>query len=1115
MSDLLDVAAVSQEEAIPNEMILASAGSGKTYQLTNRYIALMGLDLLQGNPVTPERIVAVTFTRKAAGEFFDSILKKLAKAAGDPKGAEELCPPPEDPLFPVMSKLGQTEYRRLLRVFLDRMPRLFLNTLDSFFANILRAFPAEFGLAGDFEIIDDHLAAVARQQVYRSVFQPPRRGEEGGGQDQFLEAFRRATFGRERSRIRQSLDSFVDFQHEIYLHAGSGDKWGNPSVIWPKGTPWLGTEVNLEDEFCRLFEIFCSEANVTDSQMDFWHEFRDDALNWVPGSYPSSRIRYFLKRILERWGELEQGDTAFPVNRKRQQILDEACDVLHGIITHLVGEELKTRLQRTRGTWEILAEYEKTYSRLVRRRGRLTFQDMELILAGHEFGSDLPRPMLSQIPGPEERLRIDYRLDAQYDHWLLDEFQDTNYVQWEVIKNLIDEAVQDVSDERSLFQVGDIKQAIYAWRGGDTRLFHDIYDHYKGDGTNPRIKPRELNVSWRSGHDIISMVNRIFQPDPHFSTMEIPSPAINRWKWQDHLVAPTDEQQNLPGYCGWINPIAAEDEKMTEEDRFRVVVSLLDEIQPIERGISCAILAQTNSEGRKIVDYIRAHSDSKIPVMSEADISPATDNPLTLALLSLFRFAAHPGDTFAWEHVAMTPFADVFENEDLTRGAVASRVLRQVFDKGFEFTLRHWISELERQGVELRPFARRRSEDLALAARLFDQSGSRDLDEFLAYAEKFTVREPDTKSAVQVMTIHKSKGLTFDMVILPDLGGKKLTFVRKSIGVSRNKHRQVEWVLDLPQSEIVAADDVLSRYRDAREAEAAYEELCKFYVALTRARQANYLITEPRGKSATSKNFVMLLEKALGTGSKTRRTIHDGLEVDFLYESDEATTDWNWFSGRERNLPPAASADGEIAPVSIPVTGPPRPRPKRRTPSGSETQIVTANQLFGRAGRKARAYGTLVHALFEEIEWLDEIEPDELDRRFGAVDIELDSYEKDQAIEEVESCLQFDEVREALSRPSPTAECWLERRFEIFLKNEWLSGTFDRVVVEPGQSATILDFKTDRIDFDDDEKPEAKIEGYRPQLETYREVLTRMTGIPPENIATKLLFTKLKRVVSV
>ena len=74
--------------SLHNEMILASAGSGKTYQLTNRYIGLMAMQLLAERPVTPERIIAVTFTRKAAGEFFDSILEKLAEAVF--KGQEKI-----------------------------------------------------------------------------------------------------------------------------------------------------------------------------------------------------------------------------------------------------------------------------------------------------------------------------------------------------------------------------------------------------------------------------------------------------------------------------------------------------------------------------------------------------------------------------------------------------------------------------------------------------------------------------------------------------------------------------------------------------------------------------------------------------------------------------------------------------------------------------------------------------------------------------------------------------------------------------------------------------------------------------------------------------------------
>ena len=112
------------KSALHNELILASAGSGKTWQLTNRYIAIMGQALIAGDEVQPERIVAVTFTRKAAGEFFESILHKLANAARDPAEARKLASDPDDPLHPIFSELKQQDYVQLLAIFLRRMPAL-------------------------------------------------------------------------------------------------------------------------------------------------------------------------------------------------------------------------------------------------------------------------------------------------------------------------------------------------------------------------------------------------------------------------------------------------------------------------------------------------------------------------------------------------------------------------------------------------------------------------------------------------------------------------------------------------------------------------------------------------------------------------------------------------------------------------------------------------------------------------------------------------------------------------------------------------------------------------------------------------------------------------------
>ncbi|MFM7606345.1 MAG: UvrD-helicase domain-containing protein, partial [Prosthecobacter sp.] len=536
-----------------------------------------------------------------------------AKLAGDEKFDPEAK---DDPLRPILRSLKPEHYQQLLRVFIARMPRLFLGTLDSFFSAILRSFPAEFGLVGDFEILNEHLSAVERERVYRLVFQRTlpglkSRGEGLAAQQEFLEAFRRATFGKEESRIRDVLDQFIENQHEVLLHAANGELWGNPRAVWPNGCHWLEAQTNLQEAAHRLRQLL-ETADTNDKAWDFWDELFDELPGYQPGAKLTSRVEFFVKKALEQWSEIEAKNCPLTVNRQKQKLEGRLCDAFAAIIRHIVGGELRARLERTQGVWAVLNQYEHTWSRQVRRRGRLTFQDMELILAGHEFAAGLPKPMLSQVPGEDERLRIDYRLDARYDHWLLDEFQDTNHIQWSVIQNLIDEAVQDTSDERTLFQVGDVKQAIYAWRGGDTRLFDDIYARYSSE-TVQRIHKRPLNVSWRSGHDVIELVNRVFGDEIALNELKLPRDTIERWPWQPHQVAGVHDA--MPGHAMLLHPLPADGDKVTEEDRFALTLALLEEIQPVKRHLSCAILVQSNKTGRALVDYIRAHSPSRIPVM--------------------------------------------------------------------------------------------------------------------------------------------------------------------------------------------------------------------------------------------------------------------------------------------------------------------------------------------------------------------------------------------------------------------------------------------------------------------------------------------------------------------
>jgi ATP-dependent helicase/nuclease subunit A len=1100
---------------LPHEMILASAGSGKTWQLTNRYIGLMALQLRSGGPVAPERILAATFTRKAAGEFFDSILVKLAEAASDPKKAAALAANADDPLSPILAGLAPEDYVRLLRAFVSRMPRLFLGTLDSFFANLLRSFPAEFGLAGDFETLDDHAAALARARVCERVFAG--RAGAGRGEDPaqraFLEAFRLATLGSEENRVSHLLDGYLDDLHDLFLEAPSAERWGRAEAIWADGGKgWFPDgEVDAGAEGQRLLRALRSmEDSGEKVDWKYWDEFVEEMGAHRPGLPVSGRIKYVSERVLPEWRGILAGSAAIKFNRTVHQLGPAACEPLRRLFQWLVGGELKAKLARTRGVRELLHHYESVYGEEVRRRGLLTFQDVQLLLAhrggeeGEAFGGGEGLPLFTQLPGEDERLRIDYRLDARYDHWLLDEFQDTNPLQWRVIENLVDEVVQDTSGTRSLFQVGDLKQAIYAWRGGDTRLFEDIAARYNAH--EERLRRRHLDVSWRSGHDVIDPVNRVFGDRAALEELKLPPAAIQQWEWHDHRVSPKGE--SYEGCTFLLNPLAPGGEKPEAEDLHALVAGILEEIDPVRRGISCAILVQRNRAAEELVDALRART--AIPVASESEIFIASDNPHNRALASLLQIAAHPSDGFAWEHLRMGPLGPSLEGDGLSPRAFSGRLLARLFESDFETFAREWTARIEEAlGAPLDPFTRGRAEEFALAARRFDESGERDIDEFLAYLGNYRTREAVSGDVVQVMTVHKSKGLTFDAVILAELGGNSLDTPRREIGAKKGTDREIRWILEMPRKEFVAADPVLSEYAAERAAESAYESLCKFYVAMTRASRASYLVAMPRGSGSESRNFVKLLEDTLA--DEPFETSFGGVKARVLFASETPRTNRRWFEAFGKK---EAAAEGE-APASVGVGAAlARSRVRRRTPSGSEEGTVSAAQIFARGGGEAREFGTLVHALFEDIEWADGFDFAALEEKWrakrGAGPVLED------ALAQVRGVLDDPVLRAALSRPDRPAEAWLERRFEILLGDEWLSGTFDRVVVERGVAgepvaATILDFKTDRVE--GDEGIEAALAKYRPQLETYREVLRRMAGLPAEAVRCRLLFTRPRRLV--
>ncbi|MCX6953740.1 MAG: UvrD-helicase domain-containing protein [Verrucomicrobia bacterium] len=1008
-----------------HEMILASAGSGKTYALTNRFVQLLA------GGAAPERIVALTFTRKAAGEFFDEILKKLARAAVSEPAAAQLAREVGAPA------LGAADFLRMLRAMVDAMPRLNLGTLDGFFARIVRSFPLELGLSGEFRILEEATARRERRRVLRGMFAAG--GEPDTAQREFIEAFKRATFGAEEKQLARLLDGYLDDHSDTYLAAPEAAQWGDPARIWPEGNPWLAA-ADRRDESSQALRAALPWAALNEKQRARLEDFFAALPEWQPGAPLPKPVDYLVGNAFKIWDELDTGaDTVeLMLERKKVPLDGRARAALTDVVAGIAGAELARRLAMTRGVFAVLSGYDRRYHEAVRREGRLTFADILRLLLP-EGG----RPTLATQPEADARLLIDWRLDAKFDHWLLDEFQDTSFAQWSVLRSLIDEAVQDPEQRRSLFYVGDVKQAIFAWRGGDPRLFREIFELYNGAGGDV-IEERRLDRSYRSGPAVLAMVNRVFG-DAAALRVSVPEATAAAWakEWGAHVSA-------KPGLGGWAELRHAED----EAGRFAETLEILRETQALARGLTVAVLVRSNDTAAELADYLRQHGP--VAAVAESDLHVATDNPLTCALLALLRAAAHPGDTVAQEHLNMTPLRALLLEEGLgSTHAVTMRLLGEIHEAGFAATLERWLRKCA-PSLGGDAFSAERGRMLVGAATEFDESGSRDVAEFLEFAARYTVRDTESPGVVRVMTVHKSKGLGFDVVILPDLEGKTLAARRDGLAVQRAPDRSVE------------------------------------------------VITEPVGAKSTSKNFPRLLQEALGeTWSEGDARWFDEIEIGGAGE-DEA-------GEAGSNLAPAES--GSATDTRLDEAATPRAvRRPARTPSAQKTGVADGAPLFALEGPGASAaeFGVELHATLAEVEWADTEATNRLAKAWAA---------RGEAGAEAAACLGAPELAQVWAKPAaPAAEVWRERAFEVVLDGAWVTGVFDRVVVERDHAgvavrATVFDFKTDRVAPDRDLGEAAS--RYSVQLDIYRRVVARFLGIAPAAVRGEIVFTRVRQRVAV
>jgi ATP-dependent exoDNAse (exonuclease V) beta subunit len=770
----------------------------------------------------------------------------------------------------------------------------------------------------------------------------------------------------------------------------------------------------------------------------------------------------------------------------------EASRALYRVLAMIVGLELRIACQRTRGKNRLLRTYEAAHRQLVRGVGRLAFDDLPLLLAGR-----LNPGQASDWAERWEQLRMDmeFRLNARYDHWLFDEFQDTSRRQWRVVQNLVEEVLQDPEGSRSFFAVGDLKQSIYLWREAEPELFTTVEDRH-----HAKLDRRPLNVSWRSSPMVLDMVNDMFGnaaalraelPDAMLWTKESEVPFF-----EIHSASATT--RSLPGHAALLTvPTGAE--------RDEALVALLRRVRPRERGLTCAVLTRKNDEAQRLAALLRR--ELNCDVLCESEEAVATDNAVTLALLSVFQLGAHPQDRYAWNHVRMTPLVKWLKEHRMSAERVGEEVRRGILRGGFLVVSEQWAARLHSVFPELDAFGEWRLRQFLEMCARFDESGSRDIDAFQQYARDYRIAATGAAQALQVMTIHKSKGLEFDLVILPDLQTTVLDDAADArLLTARDDSGEMKWILDRPSALILEWDGTLVPEIGRLKSRAAFEGLCRLYVAMTRARQGLYLISNDDSK-ATVRSEDKLLRNILGPhgSGETSYDLPHPSSVRVVYERGPR----DWFENYALRESKEVSAQSAAPPkplgdllrkVNQPV--------QRRTPSGEESFHLRGREFLTPQRESSRRLGTVVHELFEAIEWLEGQGTEACQKQWRTLGLDLGQRFND-ASALVTRALENAEVRQFFTNIDARRIAWRERRFDLLQEKEWITGTLDRVVLERDAKgawtqATVVDFKTDSATSVEEAREKAK--SYAPQLDLYNEAVQRLTGLPSDKIKTVLVF---------
>lgn len=843
-------------------IVQAPAGSGKTELLIQRYLGLLA------SVNEPEEIVAITFTRKAAAEMRERVLQAFAQviAGKAPESAHERRT--HELARAAMARDGARGWR-----ISDSPARLRIQTIDSLCAALTRQMPMLSKFGSQPESIEDAGALYAEAA--------------------------RATVG-----LIESKDPAADYIERLLAHLDNNvervedllvemlrrrDHWLRHVMVQQRGELEAALVAERRAALARVSELLPPSARGELLELAHYAlgNLGRPAPAALPGADDADVWKCFAEVLLTRDGAWRAKVTVtqgFPAGEGKQGKAAAKAwkDRLTALIKALAGEPLRLALADMRrlpppaysdAQWQVLEAITELLKRAVAQL-KLVFQSRGQV----DFTEVSQRALLAleDAGGPTDlALRLDYRIR----HLLIDEFQDTSISQFELVARLTEGWTP--GDGRTLLAVGDPMQSIYRFREAEVGLF--LKARAEGIGSVV-LEPLELSANFRSQAGIVDWVNHAFeQVMPEFE--DIGSGAVA-------YTGSKAVHAHLPGDAVEIHPLFAGG----EAGEAVAVANLVAGIAAANAGLaerqSVAILVRGRNHLRDIVPQLKRAGLA----FRAIEIDRLDDRPVVQDLLALTRALAHRGDRVAWLSVLRAPWcgltlADLHALAGTDTPSSQSTLWELLHDPlrlaALSADARSRLARIQpvlaaaldhRQRSSLRdaveatwlalggPACAGSATDLEDAETYFDHLESEEeagaIADFAAFEHGLDklYALPDLAAgddAVQIMTIHKAKGLEFDHVIVPGLGktppaeGKKLFLwmERPAAPDASRAHRPAAnaQLLLAPIEETGAERDPIYAWVKQLAAEkAAHEDGRLLYVAATRAKRRLHLLGETR-----------------------------------------------------------------------------------------------------------------------------------------------------------------------------------------------------------------------------------------------------------------------------